>query len=259
MRSDSGDGSALDRFALVTGTSAGVGAAVAARLLDRGWTVVGIARRPASIAHVRYEHLSVDLQDLPASIASIEGHVGPLLDRGPWRLIGLVNNAAAPGMLRPVEKLEPQELLRLYAVNVAAPIWLMGFAVRHSHADAALRIVNVSSGAAVHAFPGLAAYASSKAALRLAGMVLAAELDSPLRMTAAQRDAAILSYEPGIVDTDMQTTARSQSPDDFPWVAMFRDFAARGVMVSPAAPAADIVEFLETDGHPRFSERRLGG
>jgi benzil reductase ((S)-benzoin forming) len=134
----------------------------------------------------------------------------------------------------------------------------MGFVIRRAQSDVALRIVNVSSGAAVHGFPGLADYCGSKAALRMTGMAAAAELDSALRRTPAPRDTAILSYEPGIVDTDMQLAARSRSPSDYPWGGLFRDFAARGALVPPAAPAAEIVEFLETDGHPRFAERRLG-
>jgi NAD(P)-dependent dehydrogenase (short-subunit alcohol dehydrogenase family) len=143
-------------------------------------------------------------------------------------------------------------------VNVVAPMWLMGCVVRHAPVDAALRIVNVSSGAAVRAFPGLAAYSASKAALRMAGMVLAAELDSPLRTTRAPADTAILSYEPGIVDTEMQRSARTRPLDEYPWGQLFRDFAADGRLVSPEAPAADIVSFLESDAQPRFAERRLG-
>jgi hypothetical protein len=56
----------------------------------------------------------------------------------------------------------------------------------------------------------------------------------------------------------MQVTARSASAEAFPWVTTFRDFAERGMLVPPDAPARDIVKFLETDGHPPFAERRLG-
>jgi NAD(P)-dependent dehydrogenase (short-subunit alcohol dehydrogenase family) len=121
-----------------------------------------------------------------------------------------------------------------------------------------IRIVNVSSGAAVRAFPGLAAYCGSKAALRMAGMVLAAEMESPLRSSVTP-NVAILSYEPGVVDTEMQLATRSKSQEEFPWVETFRGFAAQGALVAPEIPAAEIVEFLEADGRTHFVERRRGG
>jgi benzil reductase ((S)-benzoin forming) len=250
--------SPADRFALVTGTSAGIGAAVAAQLVDRGWRVVGVARRPAGIEHALYTHVAVDLADLDGAIDAIETAIRPILSDRSCRRVGLVNNAAAGGLLGPLERIPPDTLQMLYAVNVVAPVRLMALAVELGHPAAALRIVNLSSGAAVHAFPGLAAYGSSKAALRMAGMILAAELDSPLRPGTPRPDAAIVSYEPGIVETAMQVNARSLSADEFPWVGIFHDFQSQGRLVPPERPAADIVALLESDGLPRFSERRLG-
>jgi NAD(P)-dependent dehydrogenase (short-subunit alcohol dehydrogenase family) len=248
----------VDRLALVTGTTRGIGAAVAARLIERGWDVIGIARRPAPIAEPHYRHILLDLADSSALAAAIEPQLAAVVAEPRWRRIALVNNAAMGGVLGPVETIDPVDLLQLSAVNWVAPTWLMGFVIRRAQPDVALRIVNVSSGAAVRAFPGLADYCGSKAALRMTGMAAAAELDSELRRTPAPRDTAILSYEPGTVDTDMQLAARSRSLSDYPWGGLFRDFAARGALVPPTAPAAEIVEFLETDGHPRFTERRLG-
>jgi len=245
-----------DSLAIVTGTSTGIGEAVARQLLERGWVVIGIARRPSAIAHAAYRHVAFDLamvSEHPAPLeAALETHVGG----GSAHRVGLVNNAAAPEGLMPLANLDPRQLARVYAVNVVAPLWLMGFAVRTLAADAALRIVNVSSGAATTGFPGLAAYGSSKAALRLAGMSLAREWDSAVP-SKVLRDAAILSYEPGVVDTDMQRYARSRSPEEFPWVQMFLDFARRGIAVPPERPAQDIVAFLESNHQPRFAERRL--
>jgi benzil reductase ((S)-benzoin forming) len=110
-----------------------------------------------------------------------------------------------------------------------------------------LRVVNVSSGAAHRAVPGLAAYCASKAALRMAGMVAAAELDD---------DTAIYSYEPGVVDTEMQRAAREMPLDEFPSGAMFRQYHAEGRLAAPELPAADIVKFLESERAERFVEGR---
>ena len=245
-------------IALVTGTSSGIGAAAARALVDRGWTVVGASRRPAAIDHPNYTHVTIDLADVRALPAAIETAVAPKLAAGRWRRMGLVNNAARGDQLVPVEHLNPSDMLDMLALNAVAPVWLMGFMARHAPRDAVLRIVNVSTGAAVTAFPGLAAYGSSKAALRMAGQVFAAELDSPVRQAPGPADTAILSYQPGTVDTRMQTAARSIDPAQFPWSQIFHDFHARGLLVHPSAPATEIVAFLESDSAPRLSERRLG-
>ena len=55
----------------------------------------------------------------------------------------------------------------------------------------------------------------------------------------------------------MQQMARSQNLEHFPWVQMFRDFAARGLLVKPEALANEIVTFLESSVQPRLAERRL--
>jgi NAD(P)-dependent dehydrogenase (short-subunit alcohol dehydrogenase family) len=246
------------RIALVTGTTRGIGAAVAEHLLERGWSVIGLARRPAVFEHDRYRHLSIDLADAATLAETIEREVGASLSDGRWTRIGLVNNAATSGVLGPIESTDPAALLRHAAVNWIAPAWLIAFLLRRTPPQTPLRIVNVSSGAAVQAFPGLSDYCASKAALRMAGMVGAAELDSPLRTAPARPDTAILSYEPGTVDTAMQEEARSRSLDAYPWGRLFRDFHASGALVPPAAPAREIVDFLERDGHARFTERRLG-
>ena len=190
--------------------------------------------------------MSLDLSDVPAASAAIERELGPRLAEARWRRVALVNNAAI-GVAGRVQNLEATELVRGYALNAAMPLWLMGFVVKHARAP--VRVVNLSSGAAVRAFPGLAAYCSSKAALRMAGMTVSAEID---------RDLAVLSYEPGVVDTEMQLATRSKSTEEFPWVDTFRRFHAEGMLVSPELPAADIVQFLESDASERFVERRRG-
>lgn len=242
-------------FALVTGTSSGIGESLARDLLGRGWSVVGISRRTAAIEVPGYTHLRLDLADHGAVHAALKTTVAPILADPSVRRVGLVNNAALVGLLGPVDRIDPTALLTVYAVNTAAPIHLMGWFLRHLRPQVPLRIVNVSTGAAVTPLPGLGAYGTSKAALRLAGMILAAELDGRAA-GAAGPDVSILSYEPGLVDTPMQGAIRTSTAETIPIIEMFRDWAATGTLVPSTAPAAGIADYLEGDGHPRWSELR---
>ena len=233
------------RLAIVTGTSSGIGAAVARLLLEHGWEVIGIARREARFGD-GYRHMALDLADAQAAAQAIERECGTRLAERAWERVGLVNNAAVaiPGRIESVDALE---LPRALTVNVAMPLWLMGFVLKRRPRGAEVRVLNVSSGAAHRGVPGLAAYCASKAALRIAGMAVAAEVEEAL---------AIYAYEPGVVDTDMQREAREQAPDEFPSAALFRQYHAEGRLAAPDLPAADIVKFLESERAERFTEGR---
>ena len=238
----------FERLALVTGTSTGIGAAVARELLQRGWHVVGVARRAAPLDAPNYRHLSLDLADVPMASAAIAREFGAILGERAWQRLGLVNNAAVAPAGR-ARTLDAAGLLRAYALNTVMPVWLIGFLLQQRPPGVPLRVVNLSTGAAERPIPGLLAYCSSKAALRMAGMVVAAEDDA---------DLAILSYGPGTVDTEMQLAVRSASLEEFPAASMFRQFHAEGRLAAPELPAADIVKFLEADAAERFAEQRRG-
>lgn len=241
-----------DRLAVVTGTSSGIGAALARELLGRGWKVVGIARRPAEIHADAYDHVAQDLADTEA----VERRLLPRLERElrerAWDRVALVNNAADAGQMLRMQALSGDALRELLQANVAAPMLLTGMFLGACPKDATIRILNVSSGAATAAFPALADYCVSKAALRMAGMVAAVEADA-----SGRSEFALRSYEPNTVDTPMQATARSRDPAEFPLAPWFRERQADGRLVDAADVAADMADWLEGDGPRGFSEVRF--
>lgn len=169
--------------AIVTGGSMGLGRALTAGLLDRGWSVVIDGRDADALAaaaaelgsrvgpEARLEVVAGDVTD--------DHHrrrlVAAAADLGPLDLV--VNNASTLGA-SPLPRLAEVPLetwRRVHQVNVEAPLAVVQLALPHLRRSADPRILNVSSDAAVEAYEGWGAYGSSKAALDQWSAVLAEE------------------------------------------------------------------------------------
>ena len=57
------------QHAVVTGSSSGIGFAIAQALLDAGWRVTGLDIAPATITHVAFTPVALNLADGPAVTA----------------------------------------------------------------------------------------------------------------------------------------------------------------------------------------------
>jgi 3-oxoacyl-[acyl-carrier protein] reductase len=66
----------LNKTAIVTGSSSGIGLAVATRLLADGWNVAGWDRDAAQIEHVNFESVAIDLMDTSALSALLQARAG---------------------------------------------------------------------------------------------------------------------------------------------------------------------------------------
>lgn len=244
------------RLAIVTGTSRGLGLAIARDLLDRGWSVLGSARSeaPDALDHERYAHLRLDFSSLTEAAGRLEEVLGAW-DVAQLHRLALVNNAGVLEPMAPVHALDPESLERAVVINVAAPIWLMGLALRTAP-DVPLRIVNIGSGASTSAYPGWAAYCSTKAALRMAAMVLGVEAEEVPDL--ADRDLAVVDFAPGVVETRMQEQIRGTDASRFPRRERFVEMKESGQLLDPRTPAAAVADLVESDDLPPFSERRFG-
>ena len=159
--------------AIVTGASRGLGRALARELIARGWRVVVDARDG--------EALAAEWQDEPHAVA-IAGdvrerrHLESLVEAAGDPIALVVNNASILGP-SPQPRLAAYplaELLRVYDVNLVAPLELVQLALPHLREGAC--VVSITSDAAVEAYPGWGGYGSSKAALDQLTAILAAEL-----------------------------------------------------------------------------------
>ncbi|MGA8033331.1 MAG: SDR family NAD(P)-dependent oxidoreductase [Casimicrobiaceae bacterium] len=223
--------------AIVTGVSRGLGEAIAARLLERGFRVIGVGRTSSPrLAGGAYRFVACDLADVAAIDTALEAPFAELAAAGPSSVC-LFNNAASAEPVGVLGGLDAAGIGASLAVNLAAPTAIANrFCRAFVDQPVDSRIINVSSGAAQSAIPGASLYSIAKAGLEMLTRSLAVEHLSP-------RFRAI-TLRPGIVDTPMQTFIRSQPAERLPSVAMFQDFHVSGRLLPPDVAAATIVDRL---------------
>ena len=157
-------GRLVGEVALVTGSTAGLGRVIAARLAAEGADVVVTGRnaeRGEAVAdEVGGTFLAADLTDEAAAKALVDATAQRY-----GRLTILVNNAVAAVTSAPVDAVATEDWEAALRVDVTAPMWLCRAAIPHFRAAGRGAIVNVSSRAAERASPGLAAYVAAKGAL----------------------------------------------------------------------------------------------
>ncbi len=176
--------------AVVTGASAGIGAAIASRLAGAGASVVAVSRSgrvPAAGGSMR--PLVADLSDPDAVDTVIEEAVAEL-----GGLDILVNNAGRGDWL-PLPELDRQYFDGLVGLNLWAPLRLCQLAHPHLAAGDDSAVVMIGSVDAVRPSAAGAVYGATKAGLAAVTVALAKEWRADgIRVT---------QINPGIVDTPM--------------------------------------------------------
>lgn len=204
-------------YVIVTGTSGGLGRAIAARLVDDGFRVVGLARRAVTPDDVGtdadgYAHIAYDLGDIDGINDLVRGIVA---EHG--KPFGLVNNAAlgTDGLLATLHNTAIEDLVR---VNVTAPLVLTKFVVRQMLARKRGRVVNISSIVARTGYRGLAAYGATKAAME--GMTRSLARD------VGRRGVTVNAVAPGFLETEMTATLSEVNLDRIATRSALGRFAA---------------------------------
>ena len=151
--------------AVVTGSSAGIGAAIVNTLLAQGWAVTGFDRTAPSITHDRFNAVTVDLADAEATEAASQTAVGAQ---------ALVH---AAGVLRvaPLGSLDASDGQRMWALHVDALSRIANHLVPAMAAAGQGRVVLVGSRVA-SGVAGRSQYAATKAAMVALARSWAAEV-----------------------------------------------------------------------------------
>ena len=192
--------SLIEKVAIITGASAGIGRAIAERLAQEGATVVVNYGKSADKAKQVVAGIeakggkAVAIQADMSKIADVRRVVRETVQRF-GRLDILVNNA---GMFtfKPLVETTEQEFDQIFSLNAKGPYFAMQEAAKVI-ADGG-RIVNISTDGTHIGFAGATAYLGSKGALEQFTKGLAHEL--------APKGIAVNTVSPGYTVTDMLPT-----------------------------------------------------
>jgi benzil reductase ((S)-benzoin forming) len=213
---------------IISGSSRGLGKAIAEAFLEVGAKVIGISRSN-TIEHDAYAHIHCDLSDLDA-LRDLELP----LEGGKQKYI-LINNAGRLGEVTHFDQIEEADLIQTAHLNYLAPIVLINkFYKATSNESAISYVINIGSGAAYQPIDGWSMYCSTKAGLSMFTRVvkLEAEFDN--------RNFLLVDLSPGIIDTEMQDQIRQAKQAEFSAVERFKAYHLNGELQS-SRQTADLI------------------
>jgi len=229
----------------ITGGTSGLGRALAVALHDLEAQVAFVARNRARV------------EDLVRNTPALHGVVGDVSSKNDIypiaiQLVGalggldlLINNASALGPipLVPLADTNCEDLELALQTNLLGPFRLtkamLGSLAASAREGRHAAVLNISSDAAINAYPNWGAYGASKAALHHLSKIWDQEL--------SLQGVRVLSLDPGDMDTPLHELS---VPD-----------ADRSTLMSPESAAREVLAslqnlFLETAGvpHPETQE-----
>lgn len=186
---------------VITGGSSGLGRALALQLREKGAKVAIVARSPQPLKALQQEYpalltFQADVGDKQAILplaAAIQSQLGD---------VDLLINAASslgPTPLRYLADTECEDLEAVLQTNLIGPFRLTKALLPGMLLKQAGLVVNISSDAAVSAYPTWGSYSVSKAALDHLSRIFDAELQT--------QGVRFLAIDPGDMDTPLHRAA----------------------------------------------------
>lgn len=237
----------MPRITILTGSSRGLGAALATQLIhsvgkEQGHLVT-LSRKQSSELESAALAKNTTLTQIEADLSDTSAieRAGKLLHAlvAGFNSVRLIHNA---GVVTPIAQAEGLTDLHAindtFQINITAPIYLTAQVLSASQHTTDRRIMLISSGAGRSASSGWGVYCATKAAMdRYAEC---AQLDEGDR-------ARIVSMAPGIMDTPMQQTIRATPKKDFPSLERFLNLHQQNQLTSPEDVARKLLLAIEND------------
>jgi uncharacterized protein len=228
------EGLPVDRIAVVTGASRGIGEAIARALAAQGWRLVLLARSEDRLRALATElGGEYELCDV-AKREDVERVAAAVLERHPHIHL-LVNNAGMPGRSGFLA-IDPELLEEVLRVNYLGGVWMLRALLPGLEAAGRSDVVNIVSVAGTVAVAPSGPYSASKHAQLAFSRATAAELRN--------RGIHVHTVNPGFVETE-----------GFPQATKLRSSLLRRLVVEPDHVARHVVKVIARDKGETFVPR----
>jgi len=190
----------MDRVALITGASSGIGRATALKFACAGTKVALVARDSGKLAKVVGEiEAKGEVAKAIAADVTNESDIDRVVSEtvATFNGIDVLVNAAGIIMSGTIESTTLDDWDYMMNVNVRAPFYLIQRSLPYL-VERRGNIVNVSSVTGIRAFPGVLAYCASKAAVD--------QLTHCIALEVANKGVRVNAVNPGVIVTQLHRT-----------------------------------------------------
>jgi NAD(P)-dependent dehydrogenase (short-subunit alcohol dehydrogenase family) len=215
---------------LITGTSSGLGYALASIFLMKGYNVYGLSR---GVSDLEITQEKCDLSNLD----TIKEHLSNLV--GDIELDYVFLNAGMLGNIDTLSNVTIDQFNEIFNVNVLSNKIILDHLMENNKPKT---VIGLSSGAALKTYYGWSLYCTSKSAFK---QLISAYSDE-------YRDTFFLNLAPGLIKSKMQYNIKSLDVGKFPSLQKFHD--AYDDMDTPEVVAYKIVDNLNI-----FTNTESGG
>lgn len=185
----------MEKTILITGATAGFGAAAVARFIDSGWRVIATGRRAERLQALVDRHggerllvAAFDIRDADAMEAALASIPGPFRD-----IDVLVNNAGLALGTAPAQQADLAQWRQMIDTNVTA-LATLTHALLPTLIERRGAIINISSIAGTYPYPGGNVYGGTKAFVSQFSLGLRSDLHGT--------GVRVTSIEPGMAETE---------------------------------------------------------
>ena len=224
-----------NKVAIITGSSKGIGKAIATKLAKNGATVVINYSHSADKANETVEEIkqqggnAIAIQADVSKVAEIESLFEQTVDK--LGQVDILVNCAGIIINKPLVEITEADFDKIVAVNIKGTYFACQQAVKRMNEGG--RIINISSTTTAMMLPTYSAYVATKGAVEQVTRVLAKEVGS--------RGITVNAVSPGPTDTPLFREGKTESQ-----IKKFGEMAALG-RIGETEDIADVVAFLASD------------